>query len=117
MIFGTLESPIQVRDGEIYLKEDLTITTPELSLVLNGHSSLEGEVDYHVHSDLTHRLFIGEVTSLPDKIPLLGSLLRHINPFQLVHGHAELSATVRGNVFRRDARGQPAVDVHVYLSP
>ncbi len=115
LVFGTLESPIQIQAGVIRLKDDFTITTPEITLVFNGHSTLEGEVDYHIHSDLLHRLFLGELFTLPDKLPVLGHLFRHINPFHHVTGHIELSATVQGNVLRRIASGQRAVRVHVYL--
>jgi hypothetical protein len=109
-VFGKLESPLQVQAGVIQLQKDLTITSPELSLVVNGHSTLEGEVDYHIRSDLIYRLRFGEITSLPDKIPLLGEALQYINPFNVLEG-LELEATVQGNVFQTDASGRPAVHV------
>jgi hypothetical protein len=68
-----------------------------------------------VHSDLIHRLLFGEVIDLTEEIPVLGTVLRHVNPFQLIHQHIELSATVRGNMFRLDAAGQPDVHVGVYV--
>jgi hypothetical protein len=83
VVFGTLASPIQLRTGEIHLTENLIVSAPEFSMLINGHSTLEGEVDYDVHSDLIHRLLFGEVLSLPHEIPWLGAVLRHINPFQL----------------------------------
>ena len=67
------------------------------------------------HSDLIHRLLFGEVLTLPDEIPILGAVLRHLNPFQLIHQHIELSATVQGNIFRRNSAGQPDVHVNVYF--
>jgi hypothetical protein len=97
-VFGTLESPIRVRAGVVRLQDNLTLTSPELSLVLNGSSTLEGDVDYHVRSDLIHRLRFGEITSLPNKLPLLGKALQYVNPFNLLEG-IELEATVQGNVF------------------
>ena len=91
------------------------VSAPEFRMLINGHSTLEGEVDYDVHSDLIHRILFGEVLSLPDEIPMLGAVLRHINPFQLIHQHIELSATVQGNIFRRNSAGQPDVHVDVYF--
>jgi hypothetical protein len=109
-VFGTLESPIQVRSGEVHLKKDLTVTSPELGMVINGHSTLEGEVDYHARSDLIHRIRFGEITSLPNKIPLLGKVIRYVNPFTMLED-IELEATVRGNVFRTKNDGHPDVQV------
>src|SRR5262249_28348094 len=111
-VFGTLNSPIQLRAGQIHLADNLTVSAPEFSLVINGYSTLEGAVNYDVHSDLVHRTLFGEVLSLPGEIPLLGTALRHLNPFRLVHQHLELSATVQGNIFRHNAAGQPDVHVH-----
>jgi AsmA-like C-terminal region len=113
--FGTLNSPIELRAGEIHLADNLTVGAPEFSLVINGYSTLEGTVDYDVHSDLVHRTLFGEVINLAEAIPLVGTVLRHINPFHLIHRHLELSATVQGNVFRRNAAGQPDVHVDVYF--
>jgi hypothetical protein len=115
VVFGTLDSPIQLRAGEIHLKDNLIVSAPEFRILINGHSTLEGEVDYDVHSDLIHRILFGEVLSLPDEIPILGAVLRHINPFQRIHQHIELSATVQGNIFRRNSAGQPDVHVDVYV--
>jgi hypothetical protein len=114
-VFGTLNSPIELRAGEIHLADNLTVSAPEFSLVINGYSTLEGAVDYAVHSDLVHRALFAEVLSLPEEIPLLGTVLRHLNPFQRIHRHLELSATVQGNLFRRNTAGQPDVHVHVYF--
>jgi hypothetical protein len=114
-VFGTLDSPIELRAGDIHLADHLTVSAPEFSLVINGYSTLEGAVDYEVHSDLVHRALFGEVLSLPEEIPLLGTVLRHLNPFQRIHQHLELSATVQGHLFRRNAAGQPDVHVHVYF--
>jgi hypothetical protein len=113
--FGTLASPIQLRAGEIRLEENFIVSAPEFRMLINGHSTLEGAVDYDVHSDLIHRILFGEVLTLPDEIPVLGAVLRHINPFQLIHKHIELSATVQGNIFRRNSAGQPDVHVNVYF--
>jgi hypothetical protein len=113
--FGTLASPIDLRAGEIHLADNLTLSAPEFSLVINGYSTLEGRVDYDVHSDLVHRSLFGEATNLAEKLPLLGTVLRHINPFHLIHRHLELSATVQGNVFRLNAAGEPDVHVEVYF--
>jgi len=113
--FGTLSSPIHLHAGEIHLADNLTVSAPEFSLVINGYSTLEGAVDYDVHSDLVHRILFGEVINLAEEIPLLGTVLRHINPFQLIHRHIELSATVQGNLFRRHADGQPDVHVDVHF--
>jgi hypothetical protein len=113
--FGTLNSPIELRAGEIHLADNLTVSAPEFSLVINGYSTLEGAVDYDVHTDLIHRALFGEATNLADEIPLFGSVLRHVNPFQLIHRHLELSATVQGNLFQRNATGQPDVHLNIYL--
>jgi hypothetical protein len=113
--FGTIASPIELRAGEVHLAHNFTLNAPEFSMVINGYSTLEGTVDYDVHSDLVHRSLFGEVINLAEKLPLLGTVLRHINPFHLVHRHLELSATVQGNVFRRNAAGQPDVHVNVYF--
>jgi hypothetical protein len=53
-------------------------------LVLNGCSTIEGAVDYDVHSDLIHR-------------------------------HLELSARVRGHLFRRHAAGELDMHLDVYF--
>jgi hypothetical protein len=114
-VFGTLDSPIQLRAGNIHLQDNLTVSAPEFSLVLNVYSTIEGVADYDVHSDLIHRLLFGEVINLAEEIPLLGTVLRHLNPFHLIHRHLELSATVQGNMFRRNDAGQPDVHVDVYV--
>jgi hypothetical protein len=43
-------------------------------------------------------------------------VLRHINPFHLIHRHIEISATVRGNIFHHNAAGQPDVHINVYFT-
>ena len=113
--FGTIASPIELHAGEVHLANNFTLSAPEFSMVINGYSTLEGKVDYDVHSDLVHRSLFGEVINLAEKLPLLGTVLRHINPFHLIHRHLELSATVQGNVFRLNAAGQPDVHVKVYF--
>jgi hypothetical protein len=70
---------------------------------------------YRCANTLVHRSLFGEVINLAEKIPLLGTVLRHINLFHLIHRHLELSATVQGNVFQRNAAGQPDVHVDVYF--
>jgi AsmA-like C-terminal region len=114
-VFGTLNSPIELRAGEIHLANNLTVSAPEFTLVINGSSTLQGTVDYEVHSDLVHRLLFGETINLAEEIPLLGTVLRHINPFHLIYQHIELSATAQGNIFRRNSAGQPDVHVDVYF--
>jgi hypothetical protein len=113
--FGALNSPIELHAGEIHLADNLTVSAPEFSLVIKGYSTIEGAVDYDVHSDLVHRVLFGEATNLADEIPLFGSVLRHVNPFQLIHRHLELSATVQGNLFQRNATGQPDVHLDIHL--
>jgi hypothetical protein len=114
-VFGTLNSPIELRAGEVHLADNLTVSAPEFTLVINGYSTLEGAVDYDVHSDLVHRLLFGEVINLVEEIPMLGTVLRHINPFQRIHRHLELSATMQGNILRRNTVGQSNVHVYVYF--
>jgi hypothetical protein len=114
-VFGTLNCPIELRAGEIHLADALRVSAPEFDLVINGYSTLAGAVDYDVHSDLVHRLLFGEVIDLAEEIPLLGTVLRHVNPFHLIHRHLNLSATVQGNIFRRNTAGQPDVHVDVYI--
>jgi hypothetical protein len=113
--FGTLNSPIVLRAGVIHLADHLNVNAPEFSLVINGYSTLEGTVDYDVHSDLVHRTLFGEVINLAEEMPLFGTVLRHINPFQLIYRHLELSATVQGNIFQRATAGQPDVHVDVHF--
>jgi hypothetical protein len=114
-VFGTLNSPIKLRAGKIHLADNLIVSAAEFTLVINGYSTLEGAVDYEVHSDLVHRLLFGEVINLAEEIPLIGTVLRHINPFQHFYQHLELSATVQGDIFRRNTAGQPDVNVNVYF--
>jgi hypothetical protein len=114
--FGTIASPIAVHAGEIHLTPNFTLSAPEFSLVINGYSTLDGGLDYDVHSDLVHRSLFGEAINLAEKLPLLGPVLRHINPFHLIHRHIEISATVRGNIFQHNAAGQPDVHINVYFT-
>jgi hypothetical protein len=114
-VFGTLNSPIELRAGEMHLADNLTVSAPEFTLVINGYSTLDGAVDYDVHSDLVHRLLFGEVINLAEEIPMLGTALHHINPFQRIHQHLELSARVQGNIFRRNTARQSDVHVDVYF--
>jgi hypothetical protein len=109
-VFGTIESPIQVRDGEVHLKPDFEVRSPEFGMTINGYSTLEGAVDYHVRTDLIERLRFGAITSLPNRIPIIGPVIRHVNPFTLLKG-IELEATIEGNVFHTNAEGKMDVDV------
>lgn len=112
-IFGTIESPIQVQAGEVRLKPNFAVRSPEFSMVINGASTLEGDLDYRVHTDIIERLRFGSITSLPNRLPLIGKALRSINPFTLLEG-IELEATITGNTFRRDPEGK--IDVRVQTS-
>jgi hypothetical protein len=82
-------------------------------MVLNGSSTLEGDVNYRVRTDLIERLRFGSITSLPNRIPIVGPVLRYINPFTLLEG-IELEATVQGNAFRKNAEGK--IDIRVNTS-
>jgi hypothetical protein len=111
--FGTIESPIQVRAGEVHLKPNFEVRSPQFGMVLNGYSTLEGDLDYLVRTDLIERLRFGSITSLPNRIPIIGKVLRYMNPFTLLEG-IELEVTVKGNVFKHNDQGQ--TDVHVKTS-
>ena len=113
-IFGTIESPIQVQAGEVHLKPNFEIRSPGFSMVLNGSSTLEGDVNYRVRTDLIERLRFGSITSLPDRIPIIGPVLHYINPFTLLEG-IELEATVQGNAFRKNAEGKIDIEVHTSI--
>jgi len=113
-IFGTIESPIQVQAGEIHLKPNFEVRSPWVSMVINGSSTLEGDVDYRVRTDLIERLRFGSITSLPDRIPIIGPVLRYINPFTLLEG-IELEATVQGNAFRKNAEGKIDIEVNTSI--
>jgi hypothetical protein len=111
--FGTIESPIRVRAGAVHLPPNFAVRSPEFGMVLNGYSTLEGDLDYRVRTDIIERLRFGSLTSLPNRIPLIGAVLHDINPFTLLEG-IELEVTVQGNVFQHDDQGQ--TDVHVNTS-
>jgi len=108
--FQTIDSPITIRNGEILLKKDLTVRSPELTLTINGHSNLEGELDYDVGTDLIRRVRLGEITDLPNQIPIIGKALSFLNPFTYLDG-IELRARVTGNVLKTRADGQSDVQV------
>jgi hypothetical protein len=112
-VFGTIESPIQVQAGTVRLQPDFEVRSPEFGMRINGSSTLEGDLDYHVRTDLIERLRFGSITSLPNRIPVIGNVLRYINPFTLLEG-VELEATVQGNVFRKNADGK--LDIAVQTS-
>jgi hypothetical protein len=112
--FGTIESPIQVQAGEVHLKPNFEVRSPWFGMVINGSSTLEGDVNYRVRTDLIERLRFGSVTSLPDRIPIIGPVLREINPFRLLEG-IELEATVQGNAFRKNAEGKIDIEVHTSI--
>ncbi len=113
-IFGTIESPIQVQAGEVHLKPNFEVRSPGSVWCINGSSTLEGDVNYHVRTDLIERLRFGSITSLPNRIPIIGPVLRYINPFTLLEG-IELEATVQGNAFRKNAEGKIDIDVHTSI--
>jgi hypothetical protein len=113
-VFGTLESPIQVQAGTVHLKPNFEVRSPEFGMVINGSSTLEGDLDYHVRTDLIERLRFGSITSLPNRIPVIGNALRYINPFTLLEG-IELEATVQGNAFRKNAEGKIDINVHTSI--
>jgi hypothetical protein len=83
-------------------------------MVINGSSTLEGDVNYHVRTDLIERLRFGSITSLPNRIPIIGPVLRDINPFTLLKG-IELEATVQGNAFRKNAEGKIDIEVNTSI--
>lgn len=109
--FRTIESPITVTNGEISLAKNLKLTSPELELTLNGHSNLNGEVDYKVDTDLIKRIRLGKITDLPNRIPVIGRALSFINPFTYLDG-IELQAKITGNVLQRGPEGGANVQVH-----
>jgi hypothetical protein len=113
LIFGTIESPIQIQAGEVRLKPNFEVRSPEFSMMINGSSTLEGDLDYRVRTDIIERLRFGSITSLPNRLPLVGKALRSINPFTLLEGVA-LEATITGNAFKKNPEGK--IDVHVQTS-
>ena len=71
--------------------------------MINGYSTLEGDVNYHVRTDIIERLRFGSITSLPKRLPIIGNLLPSID--HLLQG-IELEATMQGNTFRKNAAGK-----------
>jgi len=112
-IFGTIASPIQVRAGEVHLQPNFAVRSSKFGMVINGYSTLEGDLDYVVRTDIIERLRFGSITSLPNRIPIIGKVLRYVNPFTLLDG-IELEVTVQGNAFKHDDQGKS--DVHVDTS-
>jgi hypothetical protein len=112
-IFGTIESPIQVQAGVVRLKPNFEVRSPEFSMVINGASTLEGDLNYRVRTDIIKRLRFGSITSFPNRIPIIGKVLRYINPTTLLES-IELEATVQGNAFRKNAEGK--LDIYVQTS-
>jgi hypothetical protein len=113
-VFGTIESPIQVQAGAVHLQPNFEVRSPEFSMVINGSSTLEGNLDYRVRTDLIERLRFGSITSLPKRLPVIGNVLRYINPFTLLEG-IELEATMQGNAFRKNAEGKIDINVHTSI--
>jgi len=113
-IFGTIESPIQVRAGEVHLKPNFAIRSPKFGMVINGYSTLAGDLDYVVRTDIIERLRAGSITSLPNRIPVIGKVLRYVNPFTLLEG-IELEVTVQGNGFKPDDQGSSDVQVRTSI--
>lgn len=111
--FQTIASPITIRHGDILLKPGLKVSSPEMTLTINGHSNLEGKLDYDVGTDLIRRVRLGEITDLPNKIPLIGRAISFLNPFTYLDG-IELRAKVTGNLLKTGPDGHP--DVHVATS-
>jgi hypothetical protein len=111
--FGTIESPIQVQAGAVHLKPNFEVRSPEFSMVINGSSTLEGDLDYRVRTDIIERLRFGSITSIPNRLPVIGKALRYINPFTLLEG-IELEATITGNAFKKNPEG--TIDVNVQTS-
>ena len=113
-IFGTIESPIQVRAGEVHLQPNFAVRSPKFGMVINGYSTLEGDLDYVVRTDIIERLRFGSITSLPNRIPIIGKVLRYVNPFTLLEGIA-LEVTVKGNAFKHDDQGRSDIQVHTSI--
>jgi hypothetical protein len=112
--FGTIQSPFQVQAGEVHLKPNFEVRSSRFGMVLNGSSTLEGDLHYHVRTDLIERLRFGSITSLPNRLPILGPVLRYMNPFTLLEG-IEVEATVQGNAFRKNAEGKIDVEVNTSI--
>jgi hypothetical protein len=51
---------------------------------------------------------------LPNRIPVIGKVLRYVNPFTLLEG-IELEVTVKGNGFKHDDQGRSDVQVHTSI--
>jgi hypothetical protein len=113
-VFGTIESPIQVRAGAVHLQPNFEVRSPEFSMLINGYSTLEGDLDYRVRTDLIERLRFGSITNLPNQMPIIGDFIRSINPFTLLEG-IELEATMQGNAFRKNAEGKIDLNVHTSI--
>jgi hypothetical protein len=113
-VFGTIESPIQVRAGAVHLQPNFEVRSPEFSMLINGYSTLEGDLDYRVRTDLIERLRFGSITSLPNQLPIIGDVIRSINPFTLLEG-IELEATMQGNAFRKNAEAKIDLNVHTSI--
>ena len=113
-IFGTIESPIQVRGGEVHLKPNFAVRSSKFGMVINGYSTLAGDLDYVVRTDIIERLRLGSITSLPNRIPVIGKVLRYVNPFTLLEG-IEPEVTVQGNAFKDDDQGRSDVQVHTSI--
>jgi len=96
------------------LKPNFAIRSPKFGMVINGYSTLAGDLDYVVRTDIIERLRAGSITSLPNRIPVIGKVLRYVNPFTLLEG-IELEVTVQGNGFKPDDQGSSDVQVRTSI--
>jgi hypothetical protein len=103
-----------VRAGAVHLQPNFEVRSPEFSMLINGYSTLEGDLDYRVRTDLIERLRFGSITNLPNQLPIIGDVIRSINPFTLLEG-IELEATMQGNAFRKNAEGKIDLNVHTSI--
>jgi hypothetical protein len=110
--FKKVETPITITAGRIETQPDLRIKSPEMNIILNGYSTVSGDVDYRLKTDVIGRLRGKAITDLPGKIPLIGGIFKAVNPLQVLD-QIELGATVRGNVFEKKEDGSPAIEVEV----
>ncbi len=110
--FAPVRTAVRIRDGRVRFDDDLALVAPELRLVVNGEAGLDGALDYRIGTDLLARARGAAVTDLPKRIPLFGELFGAVSPTRLLDA-VELSATVRGNAFRRRADGSRAVEIEV----
>jgi hypothetical protein len=99
-----------VQAGVVRLQPNFEVRSPEFSMVINGYSTLEGDVNYHVRTDIIERLRFGSITSLPKQLPIIGSMIPSSRLSALLEG-IELEATMQGNTFRKNAAGK--VDIVV----